>query len=142
MSVVPKTKHCLRLNPNFDRDAAAFKMFLHPEIPHVLASYFRTGCGKAMLDDVLAHFGHYLSLAIHPAGPSILEGINEVFRERGWPRDCLADSFATLYNTGNLGSASVLFVLHRVLNQAKVGPVASFAFGPGVTVEWSMLNRA
>jgi predicted naringenin-chalcone synthase len=141
MSVVPNTKHCLRLNPNFERDATAFKMFLHPEISKILAGYFRTGRGRAMLDDVLDHFGHHPSLAVHPGGPSILEGINEVFTERGWPGDCLSNSFATLLKTGNLGSAAVLFVLHRVLNQANVGTVASFAFGPGVTVEWSMLNR-
>ena len=142
MSLVPDSKHMLRLNPNFEREATAYKMFLHPGVSKALAHYFREGRGKRLLDDVLSGREEPPALAVHPGGPNILEGIHGVLVERGWPRECLGSSFATLRQTGNLGSAAVLFVLHRLLNETDAEHVASFAFGPGVTVEWGTLRRS
>lgn len=142
MSLVPNSQHLLRLNPDFDRPATAFKMFLHPGVSQALASYFRAARGKRFLDDLITPDRPLPAVAIHPGGPNILDGIQSVLVERGWPTDCLASSFATLQHTGNLGSAAILFVLHRLLSQTPADEVASFAFGPGVTVEWSRLLRA
>ena len=47
----------------------------------------------------------------------------------------------TLYDTGNLGAAAMLFVMARILPTVKTDRIATFAFGPGVTVEWGMLRR-
>jgi predicted naringenin-chalcone synthase len=67
--------------------------------------------------------------------------VNCVFLERGWPSDALEPSMATLRNTGNLGAAALLFVLARLLPNVTSERVATFAFGPGVTVEWGLLCR-
>ncbi len=141
MSLVPNTKHLLSLTPDFEREANAVKMFLHPEVAKSLATYFREARGRGLLDDFLRDQAVPPALAVHPGGPNILEGMNNVFLERGWPEDCLASSYKTLRETGNLGSAAVLFVLHNLLNQTTANDVAYLAFGPGVTVEWGRLSR-
>ena len=141
MSLVPNTKHLLSLTPEFERESNAVKMFLHPEVAKSLATYFREARGRGLLDDFLRGQAIPPALAVHPGGPNILEAMNNVFAERGWPQDCLTSSYKTLRETGNLGSAAVLFVLHNLLNQTTADDVAYLAFGPGVTVEWGRLSR-
>jgi predicted naringenin-chalcone synthase len=141
MSLVPNSKHMLRLNPNFERESGASKMFLHPDVPKALSQYFGEARGRRYLDDLLEGSQSYPALAIHPGGPNILEGIQQVFLERGWPQDCLSSSYATLRETGNLGSAAILFVIHKLLQETQLNRAAYFAFGPGVTVEWANLTR-
>ena len=82
------------------------------------------------------------ALAVHPGGPSILEAVSGVFAEHGWPEDALQPSIDTLYDTGNLGAAAMLFVLARQLPNVQSDHVGTFAFGPGVTVEWALLERS
>jgi predicted naringenin-chalcone synthase len=116
-------------------------MFLHQEVPKALAQYFSQGRGRGLLDNTLSSQSSFPALAIHPGGPNILEGIQQVFVERGWPKECLDSSYATLRETGNLGSAAILFVLHRLLAETTSDHASYFAFGPGVTVEWANLTR-
>ncbi len=141
MSLVPNSKHMLRLNPNFEREATATKMFLHQDVPKALADYFSQGRGSLLLNDLLGERDSFPALAVHPGGPNILEGIQEVFIQRGWPTNCLEASYATLHETGNLGSAAILFVLHRLIQETKSKEASYFAFGPGVTVEWASLSK-
>ncbi len=70
--------------------------------------------------------------AIHPGGRSILDAV-----ERGLdlPADALDDSRAVLAAYGNMSSASVLFVLARMIAEARTGTGTALAFGPGVAVE-------
>lgn len=143
MSLVPNSKHLLSLTPDFEREANACKMFLHPDVSKSLASYFQSGRGRGLLDDLLNDKENVPpALAVHPGGPNILEGLQSVFWERGWPDDCLESSFKTLRETGNLGSAAVLFVLHNLLSNTQEKDVSYFAFGPGVTVEWGRLSNS
>ena len=53
----------------------------------------------------------------------------------------MASSFHTLYQTGNLGAAAMLFVLHDLVSTTDNERIGSFAFGPGVTVEWGEWTR-
>ena len=71
----------------------------------------------------------------------MLTALLSVFIERGWSADALEDSFETLYETGNMGSAAMLFVLARTLPTIIEDRVAALAFGPGVTIEWGLLAR-
>lgn len=140
MSLVPNSKHMLRLNPNFERESAACKMFLHQGVSKALAQYFNYERGRGLIDHILKDVNTHPHLAVHPGGPNILEALQGVFMERGWPQNCLDDSYSVLRETGNLGSAAVLFVLHKVLNETQKNDVAYFAFGPGVTVEWAKIK--
>lgn len=70
--------------------------------------------------------------AIHPGGRSILDAV-----ERGLELSAhaLDDSRAVLAAYGNMSSASVLFVLARMIAEARTGAGIALAFGPGVAVE-------
>jgi predicted naringenin-chalcone synthase len=141
MSLVPKSRHLLRLNPSFEKEHNTVKMHLDAAVPSALAGYFSDGRGAALLESARAWAPGLPALAVHPGGPKILDALVRVFASCGWPEDALASSFATLEHTGNLGSAAVLFVLHRLLRETRDDRVLMLAFGPGVTVEWGLLRR-
>lgn len=142
MSMIPGSERLLRWNPDFERDNTTYKMYLDATVAKELAAWFRSGRGRGLVDALLAEEGPPPALGVHPGGPNILEGIQGVFAERGWGDDPLANSFATLRQNGNLGAAAILFVLDRLLRTTDAARVATFAFGPGVTVEWGALRRA
>jgi chalcone synthase/acridone synthase len=142
MSLVPGTENMLRMSPDRETDKATYRMFLHRGIGSRLASYFREERGRELLDNILDRSGGiYPSLAVHPGGPNILESVREVFDENGWPEGAMQPSMDTMYDTGNLGAAAMLFVMARLLPQTKTERMATLAFGPGVTVEWGLLRR-
>lgn len=140
MSLVPNSKHMLRLHPDFEKESNASKMFLHQGVSKALAQYFAYDNGQKLIDHLLSTSKKTPHLAVHPGGPNILDALQGVFIERGWPQNCLNDSYAVLQQVGNLGSAAMLFVLHRVLTESCADDVAYFAFGPGVTVEWGSVK--
>ena len=76
-------------------------------------------------------------LAIHPGGKKILEVIEESLH---LPRKALAPSYAVLKENGNMSSASIVFVLKKMLTECletDAAPTRLFgaAFGPGLTME-------
>jgi predicted naringenin-chalcone synthase len=83
--------------------------------------------------DAVAHW------AVHPGGRSILDRVESALRLR---EDQLAPPRAVLREYGNMSSATVMFVLRRVLDSpaADGDRVAAMAFGPGLTVESALLT--
>jgi predicted naringenin-chalcone synthase len=141
MSLVPDTSRMLRMSPDIEQDRPTYRMFLDRKIGARLANYFREERGAELLSQLLVRAGGKPpALAVHPGGPNILESVKAVFDESGWPEDAMKPSMDTLYDTGNLGAAAMLFVLARLLPQVQNERVATFAFGPGVTVEWGLLR--
>jgi predicted naringenin-chalcone synthase len=79
--------------------------------------------------------------AIHPGGRSILDRVQTALELSD---EQLAPSRGVLREFGNMSSATVLFILRRILHDAP-GPgvtrhVAALAFGPGLTVESARLT--
>jgi predicted naringenin-chalcone synthase len=72
-----------------------------------------------------------LAWAVHPGGRSILDAV-----ERGLalPANSLESSRQVLQQFGNMSSASVLFVLQRLMEQRPESGLA-LAFGPGLALE-------
>lgn len=76
--------------------------------------------------------------AIHPGGRSILDRVQHAL---GLDESGLMASRAVLREFGNMSSATVLFILQRLLREAERAPtgrprtICSAAFGPGLTVE-------
>jgi alpha-pyrone synthase len=71
--------------------------------------------------------------AVHPGGRSILDAV-----EKGLelPADALAASREVLSCFGNMSSATVMFVLQRLMRQAQPGQRGcAMSFGPGLTAE-------
>ena len=82
--------------------------------------------------------GHW---AVHPGGRAILD---KVEKELGLAPNQIADSRAILRSFGNMSSATILFVLQRMLadnDEAGDKPLCAMAFGPGLTIESVLLER-
>ena len=142
MSLVPNTAGHLTFAPPTMPGRQTYEMFLHREVGKRLARYFREEDGQPLLDALLDNNGGTPpALAVHPGGPNILEAVLRVLVDRGWPDDVLASSFHTLHHYGNLGSAAMLFVLADAVADLQGHRLATFAFGPGVTVEWGEYVR-
>lgn len=77
--------------------------------------------------------------AVHPGGRAILD---KVEKGLGLPETALEPSREVLRDYGNMSSATVFFVLQKVLAASERGErVCSVAFGPGLTVESALLTR-
>ncbi len=75
----------------------------------------------------------YKLWAVHAGGRSILDAVE---RGLGLPDDALATSRAVLRDNGNMSSATLMFVLARMLaDPALHGPGFGVAFGPGLAAE-------
>lgn len=74
--------------------------------------------------------------AIHPGGPRILDSCLAAL---DLSSEDLAASREVLSTYGNMSSATILFVLDRMKQQAIEGPVVALGFGPGLTIEAMLL---
>jgi predicted naringenin-chalcone synthase len=114
-----------------------FEMVLSTRVPKLVQEHVREalapvlGSVRLTVDDVGAW-------AVHPGGRAILDRVGD---ELALVDDALDDSRAVLRDTGNMSSATILFVLDRVMQRAATGaPVIATAFGPGLTVESAALR--
>ncbi|MEO6152378.1 MAG: type III polyketide synthase [Croceibacterium sp.] len=69
--------------------------------------------------------------AVHPGGRSIIDAVE---RGLGLPPEKLVASRAVLQDYGNMSSATVMFVLQRLMEHHPASGVA-LAFGPGLAME-------
>ena len=125
----------------------SFKAVMVPETSDLITWKIR-GLGFDMLlsGQVPAELGHALHRgelmaerdgidlwAVHPGGRSILDAV-----EKGLdlPADALAASRDVLSRYGNMSSATVMFVLERMMQLAQPGQRGcAMSFGPGLTAE-------
>jgi len=76
--------------------------------------------------------------AVHPGGRTILDATEQGL---ALSAEALADSRSILLEYGNMSSASVMFVLHRLMQRARHGQAGcAMSFGPGVTAETMMFH--
>jgi len=114
-----------------------FEMQLSAAVPATIARHLpgavATGLAEVGLgpDDVGAW-------AVHPGGPRVLTAVEEAL---ALSPEALADSRRVLAEHGNMSSATILFILERLLCGAAPGPCVAMAFGPGLTAEFALLRR-
>jgi alpha-pyrone synthase len=71
--------------------------------------------------------------AVHPGGRSILDAVEDTL---SLPTDALATSRGVLRDFGNMSSATVMFVLERMMRAPPAGRSGvAMGFGPGISVE-------
>jgi predicted naringenin-chalcone synthase len=78
--------------------------------------------------------------AVHPGGRSILDAV-----EKGLalPADALSSSRSVLAQYGNMSSATVMFVLQKIVERAQSGQQGcAMSFGPGLTAETMLFHAA
>lgn len=124
-----------------------FEMILSTKVPQIIGEtivgairplYAREGELGAAFDDgrVGDRVEHW---AIHPGGRSILDRVQERLNLSDAQ---LHPARETLRENGNMSSATVLFVIKRILDDGATegSRVAAMAFGPGLTAESALMT--
>lgn len=116
-----------------------FTMTLSSEVPRVVE---REVCGalQPLWDKAGMTRSEVAGWAVHPGGRAILDSFESALE---LPDDSLTESREVLRRYGNMSSATVLFVLERMLRgEVTDGPVSAVAFGPGLAVESALMRPA
>jgi alkylresorcinol/alkylpyrone synthase len=116
-----------------------FKVVLSAKVPALVTEHVREN-----VDDFLGSQGlarkdvrHWIA---HTGGPKVLDAFERALE---LPPDALRRSWASLRETGNLSSASVLFVLSELLSSDEPRPGdlgLMMAMGPGFCAELVLLK--
>lgn len=77
------------------------------------------------------------SWAVHPGGPRVLTAVEESL---SLPPDTLTVSRGVLADHGNMSSATILFILERLIRAEAALPCVAMAFGPGLTAELALFR--
>jgi len=103
-----------------------FDMLLSGQVPAELGRALHEG--EMMIErDVIDLW------AVHPGGRSVLDAVETALE---LPAEALAASREVLSRFGNMSSATVMFVLQRIMQQALPGQRGcAMSFGPGLTAE-------
>lgn len=122
-----------------------FDMRLSSAVPRLIEQHIEaalTSLLDSAPDVVVAAYADIDCWAIHPGGRSILDRVQRALKLSD---DQLEPSREVLRRYGNVSSATVLFVLQRLLHDgaSRAGPdrVAAMAFGPGLTAETALFTR-
>ena len=118
-----------------------FEMVLSRYVPAIIGEHIHGALAPLLGGDVsLAGRPAAVDLwAVHPGGRSILDKVQQAL---ALSEAQLEPSRSTLAEHGNMSSATVLFVLQRLLRAVTTAPqrVCAMAFGPGLTVESALLT--
>lgn len=116
-----------------------FRMYLSSYVPDLLAANVSEFVDRLLARNSL-HRDDVKFWAIHPGSKHIVECIQE---KLGLASEQVRYSLETLHDYGNMSSATVLFVLDRIMQAGEPLPGdygVMMAFGPGLTME-SLLLR-
>lgn len=110
-----------------------FDLVLSNRVPEMIESQIGNIVHSICDKDQIDHW------AIHPGGRGILDKVQTAVPV---PAEKLQISREVMRRYGNMASATVLFVIKDILEQAESGDeTLSVAFGPGLTVEAGMLRK-
>jgi predicted naringenin-chalcone synthase len=115
-----------------------FEMTLSATLPALIGQRVGAWC-SGWLQAAGLEVGDVERWAIHPGGPRILSAVRDALSLSG--EDLMA-SGEILREHGNMSSATVLFVLKRLLLQGQTGDrCVAIGFGPGLMAEGMLLER-
>ena len=127
------SSHILHLTVNHD----GIDMNVSPEAPN----YIKRGVGP-FVDEILKISNHseFDLIGVHPGGPAILKAVQsglELSPEK------LEASWDTLKNYGNMSSATIWFIIDKMLKNKDENSqnLLALAFSPGVTIEGVILGK-
>lgn len=111
---------------------------LAQEIPDTLAAHLPGAIAKFLDEHSLAarDIDHWL---VHPGGPQILEAVE---KSLALPQDALALSWLVFRKYGNMSSPTIFFIMKELMATQATGRVVAMAFGPGLTIEFVLLQAA
>ncbi len=121
-----------------------FEMVLGTYVPHIIDDHIIEALAPLLAGAPSLQGRPYSQIehwAIHPGGRSILDKVQTKLH---LSPEQLAPSRETLRDYGNMSSATVLFVLKRILDQPSADDeerICGMAFGPGLTVESALMTK-
>jgi alpha-pyrone synthase len=113
-----------------------FDMFLSGQVPNAIGAGLATAGGEALG----THKPEDITLwGVHPGGKSILDAVERglaiIRSRRSRPLRQILECF------GNMSSATVMFVLERLMQIAQPGEKGcAMSFGPGLTAETMLFH--
>lgn len=115
-----------------------FRMRLSGAIPRIVRTEAAEALGRLWRAAARGP-GEMAAWAVHPGGPAVLDAVADA---ACLPEEALGASRSVLRDFGNMSSATVLFVLDRLLlaGGPRQGSIAAVAFGPGLTIESAVLE--
>jgi predicted naringenin-chalcone synthase len=126
--VIPKGKRDMA----WELSSNGFLMTLSGYVPELIEQDFNGILTKA-LNKENSTIRDVSDWCIHPGGKRILEAIH---KSLGFANRELSHSYDVLNEFGNLSSATILFVLKKIMQERKeIKKLVGAAFGPGLTVE-------
>jgi predicted naringenin-chalcone synthase len=108
-----------------------FRMTLSARVPELIESHLQEWVVRWLAQHGL-EVADVASWAVHPGGPRILTSVE---RSLGVDRRHSEVSREVLAEHGNMSSATILFILHRMKQLDAPRPCVALAFGPGLVVE-------
>lgn len=117
-----------------------FDMHLSGKVPAAIAAALRAEADRNDDGGILAGQdpADIALWAVHAGGRTVLDAVEQALR---LPAAALAHSRAVLHDVGNVSSATLGFVLARMLAGSQTGPGLALAFGPGLCAETFRFHR-
>jgi predicted naringenin-chalcone synthase len=126
--IIPKGKRDMA----WELSSTGFLMTLSGYVPDLIEEDFNSVVNRCLEKSGL-QITDVQGWCIHPGGKRILEAIQ---KSTGITREQLAPSYNVLQQYGNMSSATILFVLKKLLQEKEQHRnIFAAAFGPGLTVE-------
>ena len=113
-----------------------FEMSLSPKLPHLIEEHVRPWLSSWLAEHDL-QLEDIKSWAVHPGGPRILSSFQKAMQ---LPDEALSHSRHVLQNFGNMSSATVFFIIKRMIENQNELPCVSIGFGPGITIEAALFT--
>lgn len=113
-----------------------FEMSLSAQVPAAIAEHIQPLVAAGLAAHGLAP-ADVRSWAVHPGGPRVLLSVAEAL---ALDADALDTSHHVLAAHGNMSSATILFILERLIATGAPTPCVALAFGPGLTAEFAVLT--
>ncbi len=117
-----------------------FDMHLSGQVPGRIATALRAEADRNDLDGLMrGEDPRDIALwAVHAGGRTVLDGVEQGLRLAA---DALDYSRGVLRDVGNMSSATLMFVLARILAGRAAGRGMAIAFGPGLAAETFRFTR-
>lgn len=117
-----------------------FDMHLSGKVPGAIATALRAEADRNDADGILAgqQVEDVVLWAVHAGGRSVLDAVEQGLRLSA---SALSTSRSVLNDVGNVSSATLGFVLERMLAGEQTGPGIAMAFGPGMCAETFRFTR-
>jgi predicted naringenin-chalcone synthase len=106
-----------------------FDMNLSRQVPESIATHLPAYLNNILNGCTRNDITHW---AIHPGGRSVLDAVRDSAKLE---EHSLAHSRDILRRFGNMSSATIMFVLKNIMDEALPGQGCAIAFGPGLSVE-------